>query len=161
MYCFISSKKPIFQDKQYTKHNTTHFSTYFVDKSLFCKSNSTNFNGITVCRKSTMLLKFMGKKPRGSWEMVSRKHLYIQTHSLITVNLFTDIRSLQSTTGGRQNCWRRSLYLSASWCNKTAMRVWKRYIDRQRHWSSAMFLSTVRYSKVSDILTTLLNAFSF
>lgn len=93
--------------------------------------------------------------------MVSRKHLYIQTHSLITVNLFTDIRSFQSTTGGRQNYWRRSLYFSASWCNKSAMRVWKRYIDRQRHWSSAMFLSTVRYSKVSDILTTLLNAFSF
>lgn len=98
--------------------------------------------------------------------MVSRKHLYIQTHFLITVNLFTDIRSFQSTTGGRQNHWRRSLYFSASWCNKSAMRVWKRYIDRQRHWSSAMFLSTVRfffriYSKVSDTLTTLLNAFSF
>lgn len=148
---------------QHTIHDTTHFSPFFVGKSLFCKSNTTIVNGITVRRKSTMLLKVMGKKPRGSGEMVSRYQLYIQIHSLITMNLFSDIRSLQSTTRGRQNYWRRGLYLSASWYNKSAVRVWKRYIDRQRHWSPAMFFSTVRcifrtYSKVSDTLPTLLIA---
>lgn len=68
---------------QHTIHDTTHFSPFFVGKSLFCKSNTTIVNGITVRRKSTMLLKVMGKKPRGSGEMVSRYQLYIQIHSLI------------------------------------------------------------------------------